>query len=108
MKDINQSIASRAFLATDEQIRALAIANYEGTATAENTRGTFLRVEVASLQAALGVQPRQRAGGKPQHFDRDTVLATYKDVHKRLYALVLDAVVTEDIADSAKLRKPEK
>lgn len=108
MKDINQTIAGRAYLATDEQVKALAVANYEGAATADTTRGTFLRVEVASLQAALGVKPRQRLGGKPQTFERDVVIATYNDVHKRLYALVMTAVVTDDIKDSPKLRKPEK
>lgn len=108
MKNVNQTIAARAYLATDEQVRALAIANYEGSAAVDTSRATFLRVEVASLQAALGIKPRQRDYGKPQHFDRDTVMSTYNDVHARLYALVLDAVVTDDIRDSAKLRKAEK
>lgn len=108
MKDLNQTIASRAYLATDEQVRQLAILNFESSEGFAKTGGTFLRIEVAALQSALGIQPRQRAGGKPQRFDKDNVMATYRDVHNRLYALVLDAVVTPDIADNAKLRKAEK
>lgn len=108
MKDLNQTIAARAYLATDQQVRALSVLNFESIEQAALTRGTFLRVEVASLQAALGMEPRRRAGGKPQSFDKDEVLATYNDMHKRLYAIVLDAVTTADIADTPKLRKAEK
>lgn len=108
MKDLNQTIASRAFLATDEQVRALAILNYQSGQQVEASRGTFLKVEVASLQNALGMAPRQRQGGKPQKFATDEVMAKYNEVHKHLYSLVLEAVVTDDIKDGPKLRKAEK
>ena len=108
MKDVNQTIAARAYLATDAQVRELALLSWSSNDAVSSTRGTFLRVELASLQAALMGSPKQRAGGKPQSFEKDAVLSTLNDVHSRLYALVLDAVVTDDIKDAPKLRQAEK
>lgn len=108
MKDLNQTIASRHYLATDAQVRELATLNYESGEQAVATRGTFLRVELAALQAAVMGAPKLRAGGKAQQLEKDAVLAALKEVHARLYSIVLEAITTDDIADGPKLRKAEK
>jgi hypothetical protein len=108
--NVLQQIEKRSYLATDEQIRALAAANYQAGADLTNTGSTYLRILIAGTQAELGSTPRLRAvrGAKDAAPEMEAALNALQAVHERYYALVLEAITTEDVEDKPTLRKAEK
>lgn len=108
--DINAAVASKHYVATLDDVEALARSNRDGQQAVNASAATYLRVLVASVQFALGMQtPRVAAArGKQSEPDMDADAATLGTVHAQLYEAVMRAVVTDDIADSPGLRQAEK
>src|SRR5688572_3521466 len=109
MKDILATLKARHFLATDAHIVALARESWATTERASALAGTYLPVLLAGVQDAMGLSPRLRAGGKVSaDFDINEDLRIINTVHAHYYGLIMQALVTDDIADSNKLRQAER
>jgi hypothetical protein len=82
---------------TAAEIRSIARQTVDGRERTLAARGAYFRALVETAQAELG----RKAG-------RDGQIAAVRAVHKRFYPVVLESVVTEDIAKADKLSKQER
>lgn len=83
-KNVSDQIASVRYVATAEQVSALARQVVEGM----NADGTYLRVVIAHAQVALGNTKR----AKQPAAERETAISILDDVHTELYPAVLRGV----------------
>lgn len=108
MRDLFKTISARNYLATNEQLVQLAQGALEADARIGNTNATYLRVLVANTQNALGMEPRMRAARKSTSYEQSEQIGALTEVHSRMYAVILSAITTPDIADRPGLRLQEK
>lgn len=101
------SLETKHYVATAADIKALADAAITGEQSVVVSRGAYLRALVATTQAELGAEPRQRAGRSmrlpkadiPAHMD------AFNAVAKRFYAVVAEVAKAIDPApDNAAFR----
>ncbi len=105
-------IVERKYLLDDPALRQLANLNVEAADALVNIRQAYLRVLLAGVQVQLGLSaPWQRNTRVFAKLDDEATAAQLKvlgDVHLKYYAVILAAVVTPDIADSARLGDAER
>lgn len=83
--------ASKGYLATDAQVASLA-REYVASATgAENARGMYLRILVAHSLRELHKSPHKR-------YSTAEALGAVETAHAHLYAVVVEATLTPDVA----------
>jgi hypothetical protein len=85
------SLESKHYVATAEDVAAIARDVLNAQKEGSEGRATYLRALVATTQAELGLSPRQRSGeiGKVKDEERDAQLAALEAVNKRFYAIVI-------------------
>lgn len=91
------------YLAPDSAVIEMARDYREATQTGINVRGTYLKVLLAHSQKALA-----DVVGDALRAEKETALAVVQSQHERLYALVLGAVTTPDVALDSGLPDAEK
>lgn len=105
-------LEERTYLATDDHIKALAVSHLKADRTSKTAKNAYLRSLAAGVQEALGVEPRKAPPrGKRRKLteeDKKEQLQTIETLHKKYYALVLDAITTTDIVDDPKLEQKER
>jgi hypothetical protein len=94
-----RSLEARHYVATDGDIKALAKHNLEAARARQTVRATYLRALVATAQHELKQRKELRAGGSIP----DGQLAAVELVDDRFYRIVLETVITPDIADHPRL-----
>lgn len=85
------SLESKHYVATPEDVAAIAREVLNAQKQGSEGRATYLRALVATTQAELGLNPRLRSGeiGKVKDEERDRQLAALETVHERFYAIVV-------------------
>lgn len=100
------------YLANDATIAALARAYAAGTVAQSSTRGTYLRVLLAHTQTTLGApRPALHDARRFATLQPDAIAAQQKALkatHDRLYAIVLDAISSDALRDSPRLKPAER
>lgn len=91
MPTVKTNLSKTRYLASDATVLAIARRYAEGVDATEEVRGTFLRILVAHSKRELETQGVKRA-------TTELALAAVQRAHDALYALVLKAITTEDIA----------
>ena len=88
-----KTLEAKGYIASDDDVKKLTTAIFDGDAQAESGRSTYLKTLVASTQAELGAKPRARASSKAPRLDDETVaaqLSALAVVHERFYTLIAD------------------
>lgn len=88
------TLESRGYVATDDDITAIARTVLTAHDEAATGRASYLRTLIATTQSEMGVKPRMRASAKPTKLEQsqiDAQLASLEEVHKRFYELVFEA-----------------
>lgn len=91
MATAKQTLSKTGYLASDATVLALARRYAEGVDATEEVRGTYLRILVAHSKRELESAGVKRA-------TTELALAAVQRAHDALYALVLKAITTADIA----------
>lgn len=78
------------YLRNDTQVAALAREFVQNATAVDNVRGTYLRILVAHALQELSKSQLKR-------YSTATALASVETVHTHLYAVVLEAVTTDDV-----------
>jgi hypothetical protein len=90
------------YLATDDQVKALASRYLNGLQAQDVVRGCYFKVFCA---AAIRDAKAYVVKGQPT---ANEILGLVDKVHESYYALVLEAVVTPDIADAPNISQTER
>lgn len=88
------------YLATDAQVASLAKDYVQNASGVESARGTYLKIHLAHALQEIA------KGTAKRHTAAET-LAAVETTHARLYAVVLEAVTTPDIAKAEDLSPEE-
>lgn len=85
------SLESRHYVATPEDVAAIARDVLTAQKQGSDGRATYMRALIATTQAELGLNPRLRSGeiGKVKDEERDEQLAALEAVNERFYAIVV-------------------
>lgn len=93
-------IEAKAYLATDEEVTWLTQTYANGIAAVAGTKVTYLRVLIAHV--------KHDVGRRLKNLKAQAAIEFLEETHKRLYAIVLKAVTTPEIADAEDLAKEER
>lgn len=91
----------KGYLATDAQVATLAKEYVTNATGAENARGTYLRILLAHSLRELHKSPHKR------HTSAEA-LGAIESAHAHLYAVVVEATLTPDVAPEPKLSDEER
>src|SRR5690242_1993333 len=91
MPEVRMSLESKHYVATAEDVAAIAREVLNAQKQGSEGRATYLRALIATTQAELGQNPRQRSGeiAKVKDEARDEQLAALEKVNERFYAIVV-------------------
>jgi hypothetical protein len=109
--DILSTIESSNYVATVDQVEALARTYQASDEQAQRARGSYLRILVAALQVHLGMsEPRITAlrGKLPSVSDVNADLAALNIVHVTYYEAIQRVIITPDVADAKGLKMAER
>jgi len=96
-----QTLAKNGFIATDAVLKSLARDYVAGANAAEDVKGTYLRVLVAHSQRETASLARKRV-------TQADALGAVAAAHGAMYAVILDAVTTPEIAADDSLPAEER
>ena len=98
-KDKSNPLVRSGYLVTDATLADMARDYVEGTARADRVRGGYLRILVAHAQ---------RHSGDAKRLTGEAALNAVEEVHAHLYAVILRAITTPDIAPEEDLATEER
>lgn len=96
-RNVIQELTTNGFLATDEQIEALARYNLQNVMGSENVRGIYLKSLIVAVQHEIQAAKVER---EPKE--------VLDDVHSRFYKAIMRAVTPKSLQDDDSLTKEER